>query len=504
MTAETRLPGEGDREQLHELERGDVLELQAHGELRDLIMYAVGEAQNHELHEVERGIFARVMALGLTMVKRVLAEKGTGKSGATITLRDGREVPFHAIRSRRYRSVFGNLEIDRAYYWAPGLASSMPLEGSLNLPERCYSYLLREWLEHLGVEHAFEKAAATLETILGVRVPKRVVGLVAREAAPDVQSYYEQKGAPDKETEGELLVGSIDGKGVPMRRAEPRAKKLRLGSGEKPNKKKEAVVTAVYTTDRHVRSPEDVTRHIRDDATVAPPDHDLPERPKPRNKRLRATLGGKDAAFAEVRRQFDERDPDQTMERVVLTDGDESLQERAVALGTAANLTIVLDIMHVLTYLWSAAYAFHAEGSAEASRWVMKKLEQLLQGKVGYVIGSLRQSKAKRKLSAAKQRALESAIRYMARNRAYMQYDVFLEQGYPIGTGVVEGACRNLVRDRMELVGMHWTQEGAEAILALRAIKLNGDWEPFWKHRVAQERQRRYGSNEQTGRAEAA
>jgi len=203
MTVKTRLPAGGDAEQLHELERGDVLELQAHGELRDLIAYAVGDAQEQELHEVEREVFARVLALGLTMVKRVLAEKGTGKLGPTVTLADGREAPFHTVKTRSYFSVFGKLEIDRAYYWAPGLASSMPLEASLNLPGRCYSYLLREWVEHLGVEHAFEKAVTTLEAILRVRVPKRVVGLLAREAQPDVQAYYEAKG----------LVRSIDGVG---------------------------------------------------------------------------------------------------------------------------------------------------------------------------------------------------------------------------------------------------------------------------------------------------
>lgn len=128
----------------------------------------------------------------------------------------------------------------------------------------------------------------------------------------------------------------------------------------------------------------------------------------------------------------------------------------------------------------------------------------LLEGKVGYVIGSLRQSRTKRTLSPRKQRALDKAIRYMARNRAYMQYDAFLELGDPIGTGVVEGACRNLVRDRMELVGMHWTKEGAEAILAFRAVKLNDDWEAFWEHRVAQERARRYEHRERVDLAEAA
>ena len=494
MDQEIKVPGGPDGEQLHELERGEALELEARCTFAELQSYVTGEALEQELHVVEREILGRILALGRVALKQMLAAKGTGSVGRTLRTAEGQEMPLHSVRTRQYFSVFGKFEIARAYYWEQGRAGVTPLDGALNLPERCYSYLLREWVEMLGVEHAFEKSVATLEAILRVKVPKRAVGVIAREASADVQHFYEKKGAPAKETEGPLLVASLDGKGVPMRRAEPRAKKLRLGSGEKPNKKREAVVSAVYTIDRYERGMEDIVRDIAKDATVVPPSQPLPQRPKPRNKRVLATLEGKDAAFAEVRRQLEERDPNGDMDRVILTDGDEALQDRAVTLGSPAQVTVVLDIMHVLTYLWCAAYAFHSEGSAEASRWVMNKLRQLLEGKVGYVVGSLRQSLTKRQFSAGKRKALESAIRYMDRNRVYMQYDAFLELGFPIGTGVVEGACRNLVRDRMELVGMHWTQPGAQAILALRSVKLNGDWEAFWRFRAAAERSRLYAA----------
>jgi hypothetical protein len=493
MADETVL-GDVGGHQLHEVERGQRLEGEARHMLDRLLKHLVGEAQGQELHEIERELFAQLMDLGATLLKRFLAAKGTGHVGPTATRADGASLPYHSMKTRAYFSVFDKFEIERAYYWESGSAGVCPLDGQLNLPEGCYSYLLREWAELLGVEHAYEKATATLEAILRVRLPKRSVGLIARSAAPDVQSFYEAGGAPSADSEGELLVAAIDGKGVPMRRAEPRPKKLRLGSGEKPNRKKEATVTAVCTIDRHERDAEDIVREIRDDATTAPPSGELPPRPKPRNKRVRATLAGKDAAFAEVRRQLDERDPAGIKERVILTDGDEALQDRALALGSPNNRTIVLDIMHVLTYLWSAAYAFHREGSAEAARWVMAKLRLLLVGKVGYVIGGLRQSLAKHHFRGSKRKALEAAIRYMARNRDFMQYDVFLANGYPIGTGIAEGACRNLVRDRMELVGMHWTEPGAQAILELRAVKLNHDWEAFWKHRARRERIRLYGA----------
>ena len=210
------------------------------------------------------------------MLKYFLSCRGNGRNGDdTVQLADGSVVPYHSVKHRTYFSVFGKLAIDRAYYWAGGLAATFPLDGALNLPERCYSYLLREWAELFGVEHAFDKVTEALESVLRIKLWKRSIVQIAREAAPAVQTFYEEKGAPPTETEAELLVAAVDGKGVPVLRSEPRAKKLRVGSGEKPNKKKEAVVSAVYTIDRHRREPEDLLREINDDATVAPPDMGL-------------------------------------------------------------------------------------------------------------------------------------------------------------------------------------------------------------------------------------
>ena len=149
--------------------------------------------------------------------------------------------------------------------------------------------------------------------------------------------------------------------------------------------------------------------------------------------------------------------------------------------------------MHVLDYLWEASHAFHADGSADATRWVMHKLRLLLEDKVGYVIGGLRQSLVKHGLRGSKRKAVVKAIGYMDRNRKFMRYGTYIALGYPIGTGVAEGACGSLVKDRMELTGMRWSLAGAQAVLELRAVKQNGDWEEFWQYRTAQERERIYG-----------
>jgi hypothetical protein len=497
MTTTSKVATVIEKCNLHDAERAAIAEGAVREKLEAMLSFACGDAQELELHEIERTLFAQVLSLGRSLLEVSLATRGTGRvAGGVIEAPTGEELPYHSTRTlKKYEAIFGTIEIQRAYYWRAGAeAGYYPLDAELNLPEQCYSYLLQEWGELLGVDGSYEKVTARLEGILGVKFWTQGVQRVARAASADVQPFYEQKQAPASETEAEILVATIDGKGVPIRGAETRGKKLRLGTGEKNGKKKEAVVTAVYTVDPHWRSPEDVIREIDDDNCVVRPDPEPAPRPRPQGKIVRATLNGKDEAFREVQRQLEQRDPDGKKQRIALTDGAEALQERVLReLGGQCGIVLILDIMHVLTYLWPVAFCYHKDGSPEASRWVMHKLRLLMEGKVGYVIGGLRQRVNQGDLSRRAQKTFESAIRYMDRNRDYMAYDVYLSHGFPIGSGVVEGACKHLVKDRMECTGMRWNVDGAQAILELRAVEINGDWQDFWRYHVAQQRLRLYG-----------
>lgn len=479
---------------LHTAERLVAAENNARRDFEEILRLLRTSAQPVALHEVERAVFARVLNLGRLLLESFLAAKGTGRlpDGAPVTAPAGESLPFHSTKSRRYLSVFGEIEIPRAYYWGPAAEGSFPLDAELNLPAQHYSYLLQEWGELLGADGSFAKVTERLERILGLKFWTQGVQHVARVAAADVQAFYEASPAPVAKSE-ELLVATIDGKGVPMRPDEPRGSRLRTGPGEKPNKKKEAVVTAVYTIDPYWRTAEDVLREIDEDNRIVKPKTAPPPRPRPKNKRVRATMRGKESAFDEVRRELDQRDPEGQKKRIVLTDGSGPLQALALTkLAGPSEVVLILDVMHVLTYLWWVAFAYHDDGTPEASRWVMNKLRLLLEGKVGRVIGALRRRLAEGGLSKGKRRDFEAAIRYMESNRAYMAYDVYLANGYPIGSGVVEGACKHLVKDRMECTGMRWSKEGAQATLDLRAVSINGDWTAFWRFHTTAQRGRLY------------
>jgi len=196
-------------------------------------------------------------------------------------------------------------------------------------------------------------------------------------------------------------------------------------------------------------------------------------------------LKGKAGIMAEVVQELRRRDPARQKSWVVLTDG-----ERALQLSVKRRLRgvpLVLDFQHVLAKLWGAAYAFHKEGSPKALAWVQERAWRLLHGEVSHVVQGMRLSATKRDLRGQKRKVVEAVAGYFYRNRRHMRYDEYLRQGWPIATGVVEGACKNLVKDRMERSGMRWTLPTAEAMLKLRAVYLSDDFEAYWRFHVARE-----------------
>jgi hypothetical protein len=172
-------------------------------------------------------------------------------------------------------------------------------------------------------------------------------------------------------------------------------------------------------------------------------------------------------------------------------DGQRSLWRLATKL--LPGFILVLDLLHVLEYLWKAAHAFHAERSPEAEAWVRSHALMILRGGVSQVIKGMRQSATKRGLRGARLRAVEGAAAYFYANRDRMRYDLYLALGLPIASGVVEGACKNLVKDRMERSGMRWQLPGGEAMLKLRAIHLSGDMDEYWSFHKRQEQLRLHG-----------
>jgi hypothetical protein len=283
-----------------------------------------------------------------------------------------------------------------------------------------------------------------------------------------------------------VTVATVDKKGIVIRK--PNTDEAGSGSApanpDKPGKKKMATVISTYVTPRHIRTPDDILREVSDEGSSQ-------SRPKPHDKITWGSLtDGPETTVARLRKAVDQRLP-QGNELVCILDGERSLWALVYAYFPAAFF--VLDIFHVLEHLGKAALLFHDEDSLQAREFVTERLRMLLQGKAGRMIGGLKQMLTKCELSNAARHSLNQVIGYLERNRKHMRYEICLAKGYPIGSGVIEGACRNLINDRLELTGMSWTIRGAESMMRLRAVHINKDWDLFWKCRRRSERRRLYG-----------
>jgi hypothetical protein len=481
----------------------DVEMSMAEGEqaLQVLMQFARESAGKLEAHEAEKGLFKRLLPIGLAAMKLYFAQRGTGDMGPAVTRADGVLLPREQkLRGRGYFSIFGKLKVARTCYRVPGEPGIFPLDAQVNLPKRCYSYFLQEWMTLFEVEHPFQESAGLFAQLFDLEVAESVLMEVAKEAPEDYDGFYAQRPVPPEEGAGALLVVSFDGKGVPMIKEEAVKLKAKLGTGEKRQKKKEALVGVSYTVDPKPRSPEALAELLVDpDAARRRRQREglVEDAPRAQQvRRLASLMRTKQAVMERIKADAERRDPQHLQPLVVLLDGALGLWHLATKLFKAwKHVTFVLDIMHVVGYLWSAANALFGEQSKEGKHWVQQKLREILRGRVGYVIGGLRQMLTKQRLRKSVRETLAKVITFFHNHRRWMHYDVYLAAGVPVGTGVVESACGSVVKHRMEGEGKRWSLEGAEAILTLRSLKKShdNDLRAYWKFRARQLRGRLYG-----------
>jgi hypothetical protein len=472
---------------------------------RELFGYARRAAtEGTPIHAVEREIWQRVLQLGRQALGAFLACQGEGDVGEKVTMPTGHEVKRLEERHLRcYQSIFGEFELPRAVYGSREgqKIEYVPLDARLQLPEGEFSYVLQDWAQALSVEYAFGRTAETLQMILGLKLPVDSLERINRKMAEVVEGFRQSLPAPAEKEEGEFLVVTADGKGIPMRRgADQTPAGCRRTKGQKANKKQMATLGCVYTVDPKQRTAAQVVAALFREKKASPDEwHDT--EPVAEQKRVWSSLSyeredkavaGEEVVFTWMAEEVSRRRyPGQPL--VCLMDGQNSLwAAREAYLPADENVVQILDLLHVTPRLWEAAYLFYPEASAEAAQFVRQRLSGILGGKTGYVVGGLRQMGTKHRLRGSKRRKLQTICNYLSSNLSRMRYDEYLREGYPIASGVIEGACRHVVKDRMERAGMRWTVEGAQAMLDLRTTYLNGHWNAFQSYRMEHERQRLY------------
>jgi hypothetical protein len=444
------------------------------------------------LHQIESQQQTKGREVQRLLLQAHLERRGDGDVGPALRVAQEAGPVLYTHRrlsTRSLKTIFGPVEIVRMGYSRLGAPSLYPLDQTLALPARSFSYELQRRLVKAAVQNPFHESVEAIAELTGVSVPKRSLEEILRDAAQDFDAFYQER-APEP-AEGSILVAAVDGKGIPMVKPGGAQPTVRLTKGQKANRKRMATVAAVFTRAPWVRTPEQVVESLFRLRRQTPAGGQTP--PRPENKRVWASLlKGKTAVIEEVAQEMQRRDPEGIKTRVALTDGERALQ---ILVEGTLRVTLILDLLHVLEKLWKAAYVFHAEGSPEAELWVLDRTLRILFGEVSQVVKGIRQSVTKRRLFGAKRKALCGVADYLYRNRSRMRYDEYLASGWPIASGPVEGACKNLIKDRMERSGMRWTEQMAEAIVQLRAIYLSGDFDRYWSFHIEKDQQRLHPSH---------
>jgi len=458
-----------DGQQAHELTHGE-LEARLQAEGRELLRQLT---QDHRDLRAQRETRLEEV-VGADEVRRTHAETG---------------------RTRGLATVFGPVTVRRITYRERGHASLHPAEGVLNLPAEKYSHGLRLLAARDSARGSIAEAAETIARISGQRLGNRQVEELTGRAAVDFDQFYAQR-PRHLSVAGDVLVCSYDGKGVVMRpqalrpataqaaaRATPKLA-TRLSRGEKRQRKRMAEVGSVYDATPAPRTPEDI---------LAPPGQNRPRPTRPTAHGTWLTASITADAGEVIGQVFDEaerRDPDHHRRWVVLVDGNAHQIQRTHAQAQAhhVEVTIVIDFVHAIEYVWKAAWCLFAEGDPAAEKWVRTQGLRILHGHSDQVATTLRRATAD--LPASQRAGADACARYLTNTAPYLNYRSALTQGWPIATGVIEGACRHLVKDRMDLTGARWTLPSAEAVLKLRALLSNDDFDDYWNYHLTQEKHR--------------
>jgi hypothetical protein len=459
--------------------------------------------------ELLRGLVQ--LALDTQAEREVRLPGVTGEDG----VERARAEPGHG---RPVVTLLGEVRVRRIGYRSGvrGVLSLFPRDAVLNLPPLGYSWALQRLAEMFCRSVSYEQGHEFVLAATGVSVGKRQLEQIVAAAAADAERFCQDRdqaaAVPAAGGAGPglpPLALSADGKGVAMlpdaRRRRTRAPEQRVrtfekraGTGEKKGCKRMAETGAVFDVavpDGPARTPEQVMR----------PDPGRGKNPPRAQNRWYACdiTAGRDVTIGKVFAEADRRDPGHARTWIALVDGDNYQLGlfQAAAAARGITLAVVIDFIHVLEYLQKAAWCFHGPRDPAMEDWVIAQALDILHGRTGEVITRIQALAAQHppKPGGEHAKIIRKTLSYLQNKQAFMDYPRALAEGWPIATGVIEGACRHLVADRMGITGARWGLEGAQAILWLRAINASGDTSAYWDWHISQEHQRNHLSRYQPG-----
>lgn len=498
MTMEPQLALDGDRY------------LSARSGLDELIVWLRGPGASMTHAALEEGLDERGEELKRRLFQGWLDDRSQAEKREHARTPTPEGVTVRSY-TRQIENSFGRVTLRRLGHEAAGQRASFPLDKQLNLPADLYSHPLRQRVVEEARDRAWDGAVERVDHTTAGHVPKRQAQELAVKATQDYNEFYKQREAPKAMGTSALLLGSSDCKGVRMLPGALREATQKAAAAEKAqavrgdpmaqkkprsHDKRMAVATAVWEQEPEPRRASDIVSEL----------HRTPKgqktrksAPRPQNKRVSASVQKSvSIGVAEMFDEFDRRDPERVRKVGVLVDGEENQQTAILTEGRTRGrtLTLVLDIIHVIHYLWLAGFALCHKNRKATEIWLASHLLMLLSRPVGEVIEAIEAAatEPKKALKACERKAINKALGYLRRNEPFLDYATYLAQGLPIATGIIEGACRHLIQDRLGITGARWGLRGAEAMLRLRSLHSSGDWDDYWRFHLKKEALRNYAT----------
>jgi hypothetical protein len=473
--------------------------------LVDRIDQAVREGTS--LYDFERRVLQEVLSIGHAAVNLFLDNQGDGDLGATVTTAEGRLLQrSDEPQTRELRTIFG-AHCFESFVYSQGAHRKIelrPIDARLNLPVGKASPLLEEFSQLFCVEKAFGVGARQFEVVFGQELSVDVLEDINRRMGDQAERFLATLPKPPAKQEGELLVLTGDGKGVPLVKKDAQQVPVFEEKSQRPGNRRMATLACTYTVDRHVRTPEQIMAALLHDDRVEQP----ADRPEPCCKRYYGCFAepardGADAvpsaygAFAWTADEAAKRwRPGQPVIR--LMDGQKSLwdaadacleelRDKMLAHDPQQQFVDIADVIHVSQYVWRGAKVLYQHREQQEA-FVEDRLLRILRGDVVGVVTGMRRMATQRGLKGDQRKEMTTVCNYLENNAERMRYQEYLQAGYPIASGVIEGACRHIIKDRMEQGGMRWTLPGAAAMLNVRAVCASSEWTAFHSCRQSENR----------------
>jgi len=387
-----------------------------------------------------------------------------------------------AGHGRGVTSVFGPVRATRLAYRNRREPNLYPADARAVLPGDPYSLGMRAMAAFHLAAGGFGQAQEVIEARTGVTVGRAQLTGLAEDLAAWTDDFYEQRSRDaeeDDQPDTDVIMMQGDGKGIAMRPEHRR--NAGKEDGTRPGIKKMAEIVAVADFTPAVREPEDI---------AAPPARRRAHPgPKARDKWVSASVTGSiedmiASAFDEAGR----RDPQRVRQRVFLVDGNKQqiTAIEAQAKDRGLKVPVLIDYIHVSGYLGKAAAALHPGDPVAAGQWADGQLLRVLHGRAKAVAATLASVAAKTRADPRTRHLdltdMDRAVTYLTNNHAHMKYDKALAEGWPIATGMIEGACRFVIEDRFGITGARWSPDGAEVVLKIRAVVVNGDLDDYMRY----------------------